>query len=158
MTGVSIITPQPNAFDARRRESSTRRLRLELDAADEKADGVWWPYSRDLVAELAGLFTVLQPGFGHVRRVIYHLDEWSTTPGELESAGRRIRLDGYRHRPARTLDIAGAGTTLTLRLITPAADADMSAVRQRWDSEGGAGPDIEAWLRARRRSAPRRGR
>ncbi|MEU4839393.1 DUF5994 family protein [Nocardia testacea] len=150
------MTSQPNAFDARRQEWSTRRVRLELGAADEKADGVWWPYSRDLVAELPGLFAVLQPGFGTVRRVIYHLDEWSAAPGELESGGRYVRLDGYRLRQARTLDIIGAGATLTLRLITPVAAAT-GVGRPLRDSEAGAGPDIEAWLRGRRQAAPRRG-
>ncbi|MEV3961604.1 DUF5994 family protein [Nocardia sp. NPDC050193] len=149
------MTSQPNAFDARRQEWSTRRVRLELGAADEMADGVWWPYSRDLVTELAGLFAALQPGFGPVRRVIYHLDEWSTAPGELESGGRCVRLDGYRRRRARTLDIVGADATLTLRLITPVAAT--SAGRLLRDSETGAGPDIEAWLRGRRQAAPRRG-
>lgn len=150
------MTSQPNAFDARRQEWSTRRVRLELGAADEKADGVWWPHSRDLVAELAGLFAALQPGFGPVRRVIYHLDEWSAAPRELESGGRCVRLDGYRRRQARTLDIVGDGAALTLRLITPVAAA-MSAGRPRRDSGSGAGPEIEAWLRARRKAAPQRG-
>ncbi|MEU4313123.1 DUF5994 family protein [Nocardia sp. NPDC024068] len=152
------MTSQSNAFDARRQEWSARRVRLEFDAAGEKADGVWWPHSRDLVAELAGLFPVLQPGFGPVRRVIYHLDEWSTSPAELENGGRRIRLDGCRHRPPRTLDIVGDGVTLTFRLLTPVADGALNRGRRHPDSDGGTGSDIQAWLRARRRPVPRRGR
>lgn len=152
------MTSQQNAFNARRPEWSTRHLRLELDAADRSADGVWWPHSRDLVAELAGLFSVLQPAFGPVRRVIYHLDEWSTTPEELKSGGRLVRLEGYRHRPVRTLEIVGGGTTLTLRLLTPVADAATSPGWQHRGSEGRADPTVDAWLRARRRTAPRRGR
>jgi hypothetical protein len=152
------MTSRTNAFNARRPEWSTRHLRLDLDAADRGADGVWWPHSRDLVAELAGLFSVLQPGFGPVHRVIYHFDEWSAAPGEMESGGRRIRLDGYRHRPVRTLGIVGTDTALTLRLITPVADAATNGGRHRGDSEDDASHDIDAWLRARRRTAPRQGR
>lgn len=151
------MTSQQKAFNARP-EWSARRLRLELDAADRCADGVWWPHSRDLVAELAHLFSALQPGFGPVRRVVYHLDEWSPTPAELESGGRLVRLHGYRHRPVRTLEIVGSGTSLTLRLITPVGDTVTGPGRQPWESEGGADPDVAAWLRARRRPSARRGR
>ncbi|WP_327150103.1 DUF5994 family protein [Nocardia sp. NBC_01329] len=150
------MTPQPNGFSARRPEWSARRLRLELDAAGGDADGVWWPHSRDLVVELALLFRALQPGFGPVRRVIYHLDEWSTAPRELDSGGRCIRLDGYRRRPARVLDIVGAGTTLTLRLLTPVVEAGVSTARQLRDPDGGSELEIATWLRARQRTAARR--
>jgi hypothetical protein len=136
-----------------------RGLRLELDTAGAgDVDGAWWPHSRDLVAELTDLLLVLRSGLGPIRRVIYHLDEWSSAPRELDSAGRRVELDGYRHRPARTLDVIGReiGATLTLRIITPVVDADMTAAQQHWESERGEGTDVAAWLRAR--SAARRGR
>ncbi|WP_227981967.1 DUF5994 family protein [Nocardia spumae] len=150
------MTSQSNAFEVCRREWATRRVRLEFDVADTMADGVWWPYSRDLAAELAGLFAALRPGFGPIRRVIYHLDEWSTAPGELVCRGRRVRLDGYRLRQTRTLVIVGIDATLTLRLLAPAAATTGAGRRQ--DSEDRAAPDIEAWLGARRRITPRRRR
>ncbi len=150
------MTPQPHVTNAGRQASPSRSLRLELDAAGD-VDGAWWPHSRDLVAELTDLLSALRPGLGPICRVIYHLDEWSSAPRELDSAGQRVRLDGYRHRPARTLDLIGRdiGATLTLRIITPVADADMTAAQQHWDSERGGGATA-AWLRAR--SAARRGR
>lgn len=153
------MTSRSNAIKARRQDWSVRRLRLELDPAGiGKADGVWWPHSRDLVAELDGLLSALRPGFGPVHRVIYHRDEWTTTPGEMLSGGLRTRLDGYRHMPARTLDIVGVGATLTLQLITPLADATSNAEQCRSTPDAGTGPDIEAWLRARHRAGSRRGR
>ncbi|WP_280277003.1 DUF5994 family protein [Nocardia wallacei] len=148
------MTPQPHVTSSR--QSPPRRLRLELDAAGTaNVDGVWWPHSRDLVVELTGLLSALRPGIGPIRRVIYHPDEWSAAPRELDSAGRRIRLDGSRHRPARTLAVIGDGidTALTLRIITPVADGDSTAAQQHWDSERGGGADAAAWLRARHRSA-----
>ncbi|GAB2719719.1 DUF5994 family protein [Nocardia thraciensis] len=153
------MTPQQHVTNAGRQASSpSRRLRLELDVAGTaNIGGVWWPHSRDLVAELTSLLSALRTGLGPIRRVSYHLDEWSTAPGELDSAGRRVRLDGSRHRPARTLDVIGddIGAILTLRIITPVADADMTAVQQRWGSERGEGADAAAWLRARHRAARR---
>ncbi|MFI1460706.1 DUF5994 family protein [Nocardia carnea] len=150
---------QSNAIDTRRQDWSTRRLRLELDPVGMgNADGAWWPYSRNLVAELGELLSALRPGFGPVLRVSYHRDEWTAAPGELVSGGHRTRLDGYRHMPARTLDIAGVGATLTLRIITPVAGAVTSAVQHRSIPDGGPGSDIDRWLRSRRRATPRRGR
>ncbi|WP_157122060.1 DUF5994 family protein [Nocardia miyunensis] len=153
------MTPQPHVTNVGRRASPSRGLRLELDAGGTgNVDGAWWPHSRDLVAELTDLLSVLRPGLGPIRRVIYNLDEWSSAPRELDSAGRRVRLDGYRHRPARTVDVIGGniGATLSLRIITPIVDADMTAAQQHWGSECGEGSDAAAWLRAR--SAARRGR
>ncbi|WP_280330194.1 DUF5994 family protein [Nocardia wallacei] len=155
------MTPQPHVTNADRRAPPARRLRLELDTAGTaNIDGVWWPHSRDLVAELTSLLAVLRPGLGPIRRVIYHLDEWSAAPSELDNAGRRVRLDGSRHRRARTLEVIGddIGATLTLRIITPVADADMVAAHQHWDYERGQGTDAAAWLRARHRSAQRKRR
>ncbi|WP_280269253.1 DUF5994 family protein [Nocardia wallacei] len=141
-----------------RRPVSPHRLRLELNPAGTgDADGVWWPHSRDLAAELTDLLAALRPGFGPIRCVHYHVDEWSNAPREMDSGGHPLRLEGYRHMPARTLDILGAApdATLTLRLITPVADADMVAAQPRWDSEREAGAYAGAWLRARHRAAER---
>lgn len=150
---------QPNALNSRRQDWSARRLRLELDPVGMgNADGVWWPHSRNLVAELGELLSALRPGFGPVLRVSYHRDEWTAAPGELVSGGHRTRLDGYRQMPARTLHIVGVGATLTLRIITPVAEATLSAVQHRSIPDGGPGADIDAWMRARHRAAPRRGR
>jgi hypothetical protein len=146
------MTSQSNAIRARRQDWSARQVRLELDPAGTgNAEGVWWPHSRDLVAELAGLLPALRPGFGPVRRVSYHRDEWTSTPREMVSGGRRTRLDGYRHMPARTVEVTGAAATLTLRLITPVAGAATNAAQHRSIREDRAGHDIDEWLRSWRR-------
>ncbi|MEU1956289.1 DUF5994 family protein [Nocardia rhamnosiphila] len=144
------MTSRSNEIKARRQDWSARRVRLEVDPAGiGNADGVWWPHSRDLVAELAGLLPVLRPGFGPVPRVVFHRDEWTPTPRDLASGGLRTRLDGYRHMPARTVDVIGVGATLTLRLITPVAGAATNTAQHRSIREDTAGPDIGAWLRTR---------
>ncbi|WP_156959546.1 DUF5994 family protein [Nocardia sp. BMG51109] len=154
------MTLRPNATGADRQEPWTHRLRLELDAGGTgNTDGAWWPHSRDLAVELPDLFSALRPGFGPIRRVIYPIDEWSTAPKELDSGGCRVRLDGYRQIPARTLQVLGiGGDTLTLRIITPEADAGTGAAGWRWNSGGGAGFGADAWFRSRHRTSSRRGR
>jgi Family of unknown function (DUF5994) len=52
-------------------------------------DGAWWPYSDDL-ATVPVLLTALNSVFGAVERVVYHLGEWSSAPGELAFAGRVV--------------------------------------------------------------------
>ncbi|MGW1743374.1 DUF5994 family protein [Nocardia sp. NPDC001965] len=138
--------------EIRRQDWSTQQVRLELAAAGVgNADDVWWPHSRDLVAELTGLLPVLRPALGPVGCVVFHRDEWTPTPRELISGGLRTRLDGYRHMPARTVDVIGVGATLTLRLITPVADIATNAAQPHSIREDGAGPDIDTLLRARYR-------
>ncbi|MFE3954511.1 DUF5994 family protein [Nocardia sp. NPDC059091] len=145
------MTLQPNGTNADRRAPPAHRPRLELDAVGAvNVDGVWWPHSRDLAGELPDLLAMLVPRLGPIHRVIYHLDEWATAPRKLDAGGRCVRLDGYRHMPARTLEVLGVitGTHLTLRIITPPDDTDLTAAQQRWDSEGGAGGDTEARVSA----------
>ncbi|WP_280401696.1 DUF5994 family protein [Nocardia carnea] len=146
------MTSRSSAIESCRQDWSARPVRLELDTAGiGNAKGVWWPHSRDLVAELEVLLPVLRPGFGPVRRVSYHRDEWVAAPRAMVSGGLWTRLDGYRRMPARTVDVIGIGATLRLRLITPVAGAPAGAAQHRSIRDGAAGPDIDEWLRAWRR-------
>ncbi|MFI5778955.1 DUF5994 family protein [Nocardia sp. NPDC051570] len=116
------MTRHTNGISDWRHASFTHQLRLELNTVTTgPVDGFWWPYSRNLADELPDLLATLELRLGSIYRVIYHLDEWATAPGELDFNGRRLRLDGYRHIPARTLEVLGVGldTQLTLRIITP---------------------------------------
>ncbi|GAB0101334.1 hypothetical protein JMUB6875_02980 [Nocardia sp. JMUB6875] len=81
----------------------------------------------------------------------YHLDEWATAPRKLDFGGRQVRLDGYRHMAAHTLEVLGIdySTHLTLRIITTPTDIEMTGAQQRWDSEGGAAANYEARVNAR---------
>ncbi|WP_069164631.1 DUF5994 family protein [Nocardia altamirensis] len=144
------MTSQPTKTNPGRQTSAIHQLRLELDARGTGAfDGFWWPHSRDLAGELPGLLAMLRTQLGPIHRVIYHTDEWAAAARQLDFAGRQVRLDGYRNTAARTLEILGVGTHLTLQIITPLADSDMTAVQQRWDSEDGAGSSSRARIRGR---------
>ncbi|MGO4615380.1 DUF5994 family protein [Nocardia sp. 2YAB30] len=165
------MTPLQTTTDAGRRSAPIRRPTLLLapgTIGNTSTDGTWWPYSRDLSAELPDLLAALGNRLGPIHRVVYHLDEWDTAPRKLQNAGRRVRLDGYRHKPSRTLDILGVGgTRITVLVSPPRTDADSArasmmdtanphgtpttgdplgvadietiGAQQCWDSEGGAG-------------------
>ncbi|WP_084515485.1 DUF5994 family protein [Nocardia acidivorans] len=121
---------------------SARNPRLELDAVGTAGADIWRPRSRDLAEELPALLTTLAR-LGPILRVIYNLDEWAAAPRKLDFDGHRVRLDGYRQLPAHTLEVLGVrvGTQLTLQIIPPLTDTEMTTAQQRWDSEGGAGAD-----------------
>ncbi|NKY33883.1 hypothetical protein HGA13_12445 [Nocardia speluncae] len=146
------MTSRSNRIKAYRQDWSAWQVRLELGPVGiGNPDGFWWPHSRDLVTELAGLLPVLRPGFGPARRVAFRRDEWTTAPRGMISGGLRTLLDGYRHMPARTVDVIGVGATLTLRLITPVAGAATNTAQHRSIRDDRAGPEIGAWLRDRHR-------
>ncbi|MGY2009580.1 DUF5994 family protein [Nocardia gipuzkoensis] len=132
------MTPQSTTTTPTRPMPSINRPQLEFDAAG--SGGVWRPRGNDLETELPDLLTALGARLGPIHRVIYHLDEWTTPPRKLANAGRQVRLDGYRHQPAHTVDVVGVGSgKLTLRVHFPSIEsAETIAAQQSWDSEGGA--------------------
>ncbi|MEU7634350.1 DUF5994 family protein [Nocardia sp. NPDC049220] len=132
------MTLQLSKTTPRRQTPSVHRLRFQFDTAGTV--GVWRPYGNDLVAELPELLAVLGGRLGPIHRVIYHLDEWTITPRKLANAGRQVRLDGYRHKPAHTIDVLGvSGDRLTVRIDLPSTDdAETIAAQRCWDSEGGS--------------------
>lgn len=101
------------------------RLRMAATANDTiSVDGVWWPRSDVLATELPELLEALAHRLGPIHRVIYHLDEWATAPAKLTSAGRRVRLDGFRHKPTHTIDVLDIdGSAIALLIIPPGTNA-----------------------------------
>jgi uncharacterized protein DUF5994 len=83
-------------------------------------DGAWWPRSRDLSAELPGLFTALAERLGVVARMAYNLDEWQPAACRIESDGASVRLGGFHYQGANTVDVTGAdGVRVTLLVVPP---------------------------------------
>ncbi|MGY2062848.1 DUF5994 family protein, partial [Nocardia gipuzkoensis] len=96
-------------------------------------DGAWWPHSNNLASELPTLFEILTPVLGAIHRVAYPLREWAETPGELVFAGQSVRLHGYRHGAARTIEILGTrGRGFVLLVVPPATTAyqDLTALSE----------------------------
>ena len=104
----------------------TPRLRLKPKAPQSGyVDGAWWPRSDDLAAELPDLLAVLSVRLGRIDRVMYNLNEWAKAPAKLATGGRRVRLDGYRRQPTRTLEVLGLNRTKIVLLVVPSnADPD----------------------------------
>ena len=98
----------------------TPRFRLK-PKADRRGyvDGAWWPRSDDLTTELPNLIAVLSARRGAISRVMYNLTEWRTTPTELVTSGRAVRLDGYRGQPLNTVEVLDAKGNKIVLLVVP---------------------------------------
>jgi uncharacterized protein DUF5994 len=98
----------------------TPRLRLKPKApVTGYVDGAWWPHSDDLTKELPDLLAVLSVRLGAIDRVLYNLSEWAKPPTKLATGGRKVRLDGYRLQPTKTLEVLGVNRNKTLLLVIP---------------------------------------
>lgn len=117
------MTPQEGRAISSRRDTgpeNTPRLRLKPKAPTTgHVDGAWWPHSDHLAGELTDLLAVLSVRLGAVDRVMYNLAEWPKVPARILSAGRPVRLDGYRRQPANTIEVLGIGRDRILLLVVP---------------------------------------
>ncbi|MEU4434450.1 DUF5994 family protein [Nocardia rhamnosiphila] len=81
-------------------------------------DGVWWPRTQDLVAEVPGLFTVLRPHLGPVWRVVYDPAGWSPSARRLQFGSRAVRLDPYPFELFNTMYVCSVyDIAVVLRVI-----------------------------------------
>ncbi|MFI5778937.1 DUF5994 family protein [Nocardia sp. NPDC051570] len=124
------MTIQPTLPDIGRDPPTTSGPRLRLrpgTRTPDRIDGAWWPHSNNLAAELPDLLATLRPRLGPIHRVTYNLTEWPTTPPRFADAGRRVRLDGYRFKPAHTLDVHGvSGDRIALFIVAPNTTPDIA--------------------------------
>jgi uncharacterized protein DUF5994 len=104
--------------------SYTPRLRLKPKAhSDEYLDGVWWPRSGDLTAELADLLAVLTVRLGPVQRVVYDRASWSRAPRQMIIDDHAVRLDAYTFELGNTMYVFGnSGAVIVLRVIQSGTD------------------------------------
>ncbi|WP_405485782.1 DUF5994 family protein [Nocardia sp. NBC_00511] len=112
----------------RHRDSPVDRPSLWLKPREEDdsyLDGVWWPRSDDLAAELPDLLALLTPRLGPARRVVYDHASWSRPRTELIVGDRVVQIDAYRFELGNTLYVFGvAGGMVVLRVVTSADDRD----------------------------------
>lgn len=96
------------------------RLRLKPKApATGHVDGAWWPRSRDLTTELAGLTEVLAVRLGQIEQVAYALSTWDTAPRRMELDGHRVRLEGFTFQDKNIIHVTGASHGRISLLVVP---------------------------------------
>ncbi|WP_194819671.1 DUF5994 family protein [Nocardia sp. XZ_19_385] len=86
-------------------------------------DGVWWPRTRHLTAELPLLLDALKPHVGTPWRVAYNPHGWTLgAPRMLRLGERAVQLVPQRFELGNIVYILGIdGAKIVLRVIPPAA-------------------------------------
>ena len=92
-------------------------------------DGGWWPWSRDLAAELPGLAAALTARMGYLTGVAYTVSEWDSAPRRLEIGGHVIRLDGLLDRDGHVLSVTGPEPNHLTFLVVPPEAVDTAGHR-----------------------------
>ena len=101
---------------------SRRPLRLRLGSApgQDRLDGAWWPYSRDLESEMSDLVQQFPPAHGRISRAVYSLPDWDTAPRELVAGQRVITVGASPSDDTHVLIVQlSDGRRLTLLVVPP---------------------------------------
>jgi hypothetical protein len=145
------VPSEPVDYEAKPAEPSRVRLKPTTSTLRNSGyvDGAWWPRSRDLTAESPALFAALAARLGGVERMAYHLGEWQQADRRLEVGAMRVRLGGFNHQSANTVDIVGsAGQRITL-LVVPPETSSANAEKIALAASDGQNVDPVAVLLAR---------
>jgi uncharacterized protein DUF5994 len=120
MTSVPHANAKPSPA-----EHTPLRLRLKPKApATGYVDGAWWPRSRDLTTELAGLAEVLAVRLGRIERVAYALSTWDRAPRRLAVDGSRVHLEGFTYQNQNIVHVTGSNSGRVSLLVVPPETAD----------------------------------
>ncbi|MEU4653343.1 DUF5994 family protein [Streptomyces sp. NPDC023723] len=107
-----------------------------------RLDGVWWPYSRDLLTQLPLLLAALPTAWGHVTGVTVNATAWSAAPGRMFVANQVVRLHKSVAAPDTVVLLAPGHGRWDLLVVAPdtteeAAESLMAAALD----DPAAGPD-----------------
>ncbi|MDT9691061.1 DUF5994 family protein [Streptomyces sp. P9(2023)] len=58
-------------------------------------DGAWWPYSRDLAAELPPLVDAMEGRFGRITRVTVNPARWPVVPHKVPVTGHTVHVGWF---------------------------------------------------------------
>ena len=96
------------------------RLRLGASPGQDRLDGAWWPYSRDLDTEVSDLvqqFPATQP---RISRALYSRPDWDTAPRKVATGSRSIKLGSFPSDDTHVLIVQLSDRTrLTLLVVPP---------------------------------------
>lgn len=96
------------------------RLRLAGGPGRRLLDGGWWPWSRDLGAELTDLVTQFPAESGRIVSVVVSRPDWDSAPQHPVVGGGRVRVDWFPPGPMHLVHLAlAAQTDLHLLVIPP---------------------------------------
>lgn len=98
------------------------RLRLAPDSPlPRRLDGVWWPRSCDLPAELPQLLAGLPRAWGHIAGVTVNGAAWSAAPDRMLVCDKVVRLRqvAARHAPGTIILLSPGHGRWDLLVVPP---------------------------------------
>ncbi|MFJ3234250.1 DUF5994 family protein [Streptomyces sp. NPDC086787] len=76
-------------------EPPTRLSLTPRTTPDGQFDGAWWPYSRELEAELPPLAAALDKAWGRITRVTVNPTRWPVIPRKVPVAGHTVHVGWF---------------------------------------------------------------
>lgn len=117
MTAPQIVpTPSPSPSP----ETRPVRLRLGEGAGQDRLDGAWWPYSRDLDREMSDLVQQFPAARGRISRALFSRPDWDTAPRKVTAGDRVVKVGSFPQDDTHVLVIQLSDRTrLTLLVVPP---------------------------------------
>ncbi|MBZ6200928.1 hypothetical protein KVH17_14490 [Streptomyces olivaceus] len=108
------------------------RLRLAPHGTlPRRIDGLWWPYSRDLLTQLPEMLAALPSAWGDITGVTVDAAAWSAAPGRMFVANQVVRLHrapASPHAPDRIVLLSPGLGRWDLLVIPPDTTEEAAAV------------------------------
>lgn len=109
-------------------------------------DGVWWPRSRDIAAELPSLISALTEHLGPVTRVGLDSGAWEGLPTRMTIDDRVIHIDSFSVGDDTVLVTRGEHDLFSLLVIPPHATPDAARAAMAEAVRAGSGRRAEQIL------------
>ncbi|MFI1094195.1 DUF5994 family protein [Streptomyces sp. NPDC020917] len=96
MTATAVRIP---VTEEAPRNPASHRLRLSLapaGSAPSRIDGAWWPYSRDLAAELPALVDELDLTWDRITHITVNPTYWPVIPHKVQGNGHVVRVGWFK--------------------------------------------------------------
>ncbi|MCY0934125.1 DUF5994 family protein [Streptomyces sp. H34-S4] len=122
-TLLDLTTPRDLAPKLPARLSLTAKTTLA-----SQLDGSWWPYSRDLTAELPPLAAALDEPWGRITRVTVNPARWPVIPETVTADGRTLHVGWFTEQhPDKLILLSFTVGRWDLLVIPPETDPAAAA-------------------------------
>ncbi|KOG30743.1 DUF5994 family protein [Streptomyces resistomycificus] len=141
------VTRLPPAAVRQAVRPGTAVVRLETtDDRQGVLDGVWWPRSRDIAAELPSLITALTQLLGPVTRVGLDTGAWEELPTRMTIDDRVVHIDSFPVGDDTVLVTRGGQDLLSLLVVPPHATPEAARAAMAEAVRAGSGRQAEQIL------------
>ena len=104
------------------------RLTLRSTSGPDRLDGGWWPYSRDLAAELPDLVRAFPASRGRIVRALFSRPDWDSAPRRIPLSERVLKVGSFPGDDTHVIVIQTSNReSITLLVIPPSFSAGQGA-------------------------------